>query len=268
VQHAPEQRQEGDGHAEIARAQEEERVGRVAEREECQDDEIRAKRAGQALRQSSVRRWRALRRHFAHRENEQDGERPGNERSPEHRPHRPSGGEKPRREERAEHGARVIHRLMKPERTPGLPLARRGGDESVARSRADPLSDPIRHPHDEDVPGRRRERDERTRDRRQQIARENERPLAPRAVCDVSERELEKARRSIRGALDEPQEDRRCPERRQKNGEQRENHLRADVREQTRESERDDGGGETWSRRTLGGRGRQARPLSCARRHS
>ena len=129
--------------------------------------------------------------------------------------------------------------------------ASRGADRN-------PLAHPVRQPHHEDVPGRGRERDERPRDRRQEIPREHERAFAVRAIGDVAEHELEKARRRVGSPFDEAQENGRGAERRQKNGEQRKDHLRPDVGEEARESERDHGGGETTSR----GMGGQAGPLS------
>ncbi len=130
---------------------------------------------------------------------------------------------------------------MEAERPPRLFVPRGCRDQRVAWSRTDAFADPIGQSHDENVPGRRCEGDQGSRDRRDEVAGEDERSLALCAIGDVPKCELEQTRGRVRRALDEAEKNGRSAERRQENGKKRKDHLRPDVGEEARKAKKDDG---------------------------
>jgi hypothetical protein len=117
---------------------------------------------------------------------------------------------------------------------------RHGGDERVARARADALAHPIGEPDHEHVPGSQGEGDERPDGGGDPVAGEHER-LQPRAPigCEAG-RVLEDVRDELGRALDEADEGVGGAERREERREEREDRLARGVGEQAHEPEGDD----------------------------
>jgi hypothetical protein len=129
---------------------------------------------------------------------------------------------------------------MEPEGAAG-PVTRGVRDERVARRASHALADAVGDPHEEHVPGVRGEGNERTDRARQPVAEEHQRLSPGHDVRNDARGELGQARYRVGRPLDQaeirgPGLQRLGQEKRK----QRENHLRADIREEAREAEEDD----------------------------
>ena len=101
---------------------------------------------------------------------------PGNRRHEKHRSQRDVLPlEQRERDERPDDGARVIRRSMKPERLPTNRRIHRLGDQGVARRTANSLPHAIRETNREHLRRRLCDRDERARERRERVPRDDER---------------------------------------------------------------------------------------------
>ncbi len=135
----------------------------------------------------------------------------------------------------------MIHRAVEAVGSAEVLAPRHLREEGIAWRAAHALANAVRDPHHQHVPGRRRRRDQRTRERRQRIA-AHDQGLAPaHAVGDPARRQLEEAGHGLRQPLHEPDEggpraENAGEERRQ----QRIDHLAAGVREQADEPETPD----------------------------
>src|SRR5206468_4957644 len=107
---------------------------------------------------------------------------------------------------------------------------------------ANALSDAVNYPHREDLRPRGRQRDERTRQRRDAVAREDQRPLAPRPIGHAPGPYLDEAVGRLGRALDDAERDRpRVENADQEKWEKRIDELGRRVGGETHPSEEPDG---------------------------
>ncbi len=237
----------GEGDARLLRAQEEERVARVAEGEHGQDPEVAGEpRLERAAGRERGGRWGRGPPLLAHAEDEGGhGERAGHGGEGEDDPQVARRDERERGEDRSHHRPRVVHRPLEAEGpAPVLPRHDRG-EERVARRAADPLSDAIGEAHREDVGGGRGEGDERPRERGERVPRDHERLAPGPAVGQAARGDLEGRRHRLGDALDDAEEGGARPKRAgEERGDERVDHLAARVGEEADEAERADRAGE------------------------
>ena len=210
VQRRPQHGHQRDRDAELIRAQNQERVGRVAEREQEHRREERPERPSE--RHASKRRAARLAARPTTAPRAASHERRATSTITESSPGiaasrktvrsgRCSHCSSANAIERADDGAGMIRRAMKAERATADRRVDGLGDQCVARRAANSLPYAIREANGEHLRRRLRERDERARQRRERIARDHERLPPAHAIRPPSARELQQRGRRFRGAL-------------------------------------------------------------------
>jgi len=186
VERGPQQRDHRQGDAGLLRAQQQERVRRVAEGEEGDDEQIAPQRRRQ--RCGGFRGTRSGDSHrlaHAHHEDDDAGQR-GQRGEREHEPQVVAPQEQGGRDQRTRDRSRVVHRTMESIGAPEIRGRRHLGEEGVAWRAAQPLADAVGGADGEDVPRRRCGRDQGTREGRQAIPGDDQ-WLSPRhAVGDAA----------------------------------------------------------------------------------
>ncbi len=135
---------------------------------------------------------------------------------------------------------------MEPEGASGLARSRRLRDEDVARRGAHPLAHAIGDADEERVPGRGGESQERAPQRGHRVAAGHERLAPLHAIGPVARDELQEVGDGLRRPFDQPHEARpRAQGLGEEERQKGKGHLRADVVEEAREAEGDDGPGKT-----------------------
>ncbi len=180
-------------------------------------------------------------------EDEEDDDRPGDDREREQRPvvARVEVQER-RREQRARDRPGVIHRPMKTEHASARIGGRKAGEHGVARRAADPLAEPIGEPDRQHLRPRGREPDQRPHHRREAVAREDERLRRAPAVGQPPGQDLEPAAGRLRGPFDHAKRHRaRADHLREEERQQRIDHLARHVGEEAHPPEQPDGTRET-----------------------
>ena len=232
MQRGPQQRHHGQRDSRLLRPQQQEGIGRVAEREDGDDDQVAPQRGRQ--RHGGIARHHA-RGHLTARlaDTEDQHQHAGQGRHRGQREHEPQilpPQQEARCDQRSRHGPHVVHRAVE---AVGPPQIRRRRDlcqKRVSGRAAEPLADPVRGADREDVPRGRRGRDQRARQRGEAVPGHDQRLAPGQAVGDASGHEPGQARHRLRDSLDDSDERGPRLERTdQERGQQRIDHLAAHV---------------------------------------
>ena len=166
----PQQRQRGGRPADLVRADQQERIRRVSEREQHAHDQVRREPAPQrsAARGASIGPLRSATSEVIAQAEEQHDRRqhPDHRRDQEHRAQLTPSDSSSAGQQRPERRAEVIHRSVEAERAPALRRRHRVGDHRVARPGANALAGAVDEARRQHVPGQQRRGDAGARERR------------------------------------------------------------------------------------------------------
>ena len=266
VQARPEKRDPEGRHSGVTETQEEKCIGRVAERENGDD----CKGTPHCRRQERVRivhvrvrrgakgcvrvRWGAKRCGFGNHQDDGNDNRTGNDRESEQRAVftrievEEDGGQ-----QRTEDSARMIHRAVESVDPAALFRSREIGEHRVTRRAADAFAQAVGKADPEHVRPRRCDGDERTDRRGDAIADEDQPPGTSGLVGQPSGDNLQRAVRRLRNAFDDAERHRPGAEHfRQKERQQRVDHLGRGIGEKAHPPEQPYRTGETERARPRG----------------
>ncbi len=239
----PQQRQRGVAPADLVCAQQQERIRRVAEREQHADAQVGLEPGTQrAALRPGVDRAAAIGglRVIAQPGEQHDRRQHADpRRDQEHGAHLDAERQQARRDQRSQRGAEVIQRSVEAERPPALRRRNRIGDQRVARPGANPLAGAVDQPRRQHVPGHQRHRDAGTRDRGERVATGDQQPAWP-LVGQPARGDLEDAGQRVGAAFDDADVKDGRAQRHQEHRQQREDRLARQVVEQAGEPEQPD----------------------------